>query len=398
MDFAAVMKWCGESPEAFRARFVDEEEEGWRRMLLDEGMAYYLRPPLPPALRPTMADVLRAYCVTEAEVSAWARNSQEDRDVWLASRVAMVPHVELGRLVRERVRAEAGGGGEAEEVEAVHRALASWRKAEVEAVKAGGGATYPDQHHVGLAARGSGSRAATWAGLEGTYDTQEAAATELLWPSFKGNAFTAWGSSMEPVAERWMFEQLCAMWRKAEEDGHPNPVVRAWIEHRGFQAVRQAPYLGCSVDGILYVQFRDGSKLRYVVEYKCPAAVNRETGRRHVYSSLYVGYVAQAIFNCTVTEGDGDDTPLADVMIFCVFTPDEQRIDLVHWRDHGNPGMITRRMTDFFYDHYLPLVLLREARMLIPGTLWIKPSVPSPRADRDGEQEDGDAGVVDREA
>lgn len=393
MNFADVMKWSGQGSEAFRARFQDEEDERRRKILADVATAYYARPPLPEELRPTLRDLLDAYRATPAEIRAWARTSQDDRATWLACRVAQVPHAELSGLVESRLPEDVRGDAR---VEARRRALAEWREAERREVEAGHGASFPDQYHVGVAARGSGSRAVLWAGLDGAYDTAEAAMTELLWPSFKGNSFTAWGTASEPLAERWMFEQLCAMWRRAEEEGHPNPVAEAWIENRGFQAVADAPYLGCSVDGILYVVFRDGSRLRYVVEYKCPAAVNRETGKRHVYSSLYVGYVAQAIFNCAVTEGDGDDTPLADVMIFCVWTPDEQRIDFLHWRDHDNAATIVSRMTEYFFEHYAPLVLLREARMLIPGTLWLKPGTrPSqPGRHEDGEQREDVAAAV----
>lgn len=381
VTFADIMRLSGEDPESFRAKFQEQEDLKREELMRNPAMAYYMLSPLPKHLRPTAKMVLDAYACTDAEVQAWSRNSQADRDVWLASRAAMVPHTALAKHIDKQLEHITFPD---EKIEATHRALAQWRENEVAKIKAGGLHEMPEAWHVGIAAKGSGSRAVHWASVEGAYETQEGAMTELLWPSFAGNRFTEWGKDNEPKAEKWMFEQLVKMWTEAAEAGHPNPVVRAWLENRGFQTTKGAPYLGCSVDGILYVQFRDGSKLRYVVEYKCPASVRRETGKRHVYDHLYVGYVVQAIFNCAITEVDGDPTPMANVMLFCVYTPDEQQIQFIHWRDHDNPNTIVSRMTSYFFDHYMPLLLMRESRMLVPGTLWLKKSAT---ADEHGKEE-----------
>lgn len=336
----------------------------------DATFAYYMGEVVEESKRLTMSEILDLYRVTPAETRRWSRLDQSDREAWLSARATFVPCRELLDYVSSSLERLHDCKSD-DFVRERRGALAAWRKNEEELVRMGKGRDIGSRH-VGLASRGTGSTAIHWAGVDGAYDSQEAALIKLMWPQFHGNDMTRWGQEMEPFAEAWMFAQLCDMWQMAADEGHPNPVVEARIEHRGFQTHPSAPFLGCSVDGLLYVRFRNGERKRYVIEYKCPAAVNAETGKRHVYNTLYIGYVVQAVFNSLITSEDGDDVPLADEMIFCVYTPDERRIDFLSWREHDLPSLIVDRMTSFFFDTYLPLLSMRESRMLVPGTIRLR--------------------------
>jgi putative phage-type endonuclease len=219
---------------------------------------------------------------------------------------------------------------------------------------------------------------------------------QLLYKSFEGNAATKWGTQMEPVA--------CAAYVQAiakdpvYSDGGPVP---SWRDS-GLSIAPQWPFLGASPDGIVTThrtsstvsishrcaplpkydlmrsRFDPGVGIisepawtppttfphNYLLEIKCPF-------RKKLYGPIPPYYYAQ-IQGCMQIL----DLPYSH---FYVWTPNTASTVAYPRNDNFWNDFLLPRLTDFYFERYMPLTLLKAYGLLDtsdrfgPNTDWLLP-------------------------
>jgi putative phage-type endonuclease len=172
------------------------------------------------------------------------------------------------------------------------------------------------------------------------YQTKRALLAQCLWPSFKGNAATEYGTKFESVAvehyKQWLEETqaqsgLCS------------------IDFPGLLVNLAYPWIGCSPDGIVTL-----NGVRFLLEIKCPF-------KKAFYDSIPPYYYAQIQGICGF-----ECLPWCD---FVTYTPQALRVqrfmfDKPYFEDILLPGL-----EHFYFAEFLPRLFLRESGALRSGEI-----------------------------
>jgi hypothetical protein len=210
------------------------------------------------------------------------------------------------------------------------------------------------------------------------YKSRKELLIDLLWRTFKGNEATEYGTRNEPVAceayrkflentvktrvqrmftKKFMISSASLreyMWKYFHT---PNETVQ--IRHPGLMISPERFYLGVSPDGIVCVPFLYGALLEFLLEIKCPFSMKSQLS---FYDHCIPVYYYDQI----------QGTMGLQTLPFChfvIWTPSHTRIaqynfDVNYWISYLSPQL------DFFYfNYYLPNMLLKRQGKLIPGSL-----------------------------
>lgn len=174
----------------------------------------------------------------------------------------------------------------------------------------------------------------------------------LLWDTFKGNAATEYGTKNEPVAAK-VFETFSSMHVKGQ---HPKNEMTHF--YPGLIICQKHPWLAVSPDGLPCVRLHDGKTIRYLLEIKCPFSKKLYPHIPHYYFDQIQGIMAIL------------QLPYCD---FVVWTPEVTQIRRYNFDPDYWKKVLYPRLYNFYFNEYLPRLILKSEGRLKPGEL--EPSV-----------------------
>ena len=174
----------------------------------------------------------------------------------------------------------------------------------------------------------------------------------LLWDTFKGNKATEYGNQNESVCAK-LYEQF--MNSKALRDGDTVEYF-----YPGLIICQKEPWLAVSPDGLPCIKMIDGTVTRFLLEIKCPFTKKLYPHIPHYYFDQIQGIMAIL------------KLPFCD---FVVWTPEKTQIrrynfDPTYWKQVLYP-----RLHSFYFEEFLPRIILKEEGLLKEGELEISISV-----------------------
>ena len=166
---------------------------------------------------------------------------------------------------------------------------------------------------------------------------------EKLWGSFRGNEATRYGTWHEPVAE-YVHVIACQTRDPLSTIAFPGLIISG-----------EFPWLSYSADGIV----SSGSS-SFLAEYKCPFKQSFYSGKKKGDANLPVYYRSQVQFGMMLL-----DLPLCE---FLVWTPRATRIER-YTRDDNYCKWMIKKVNDFYFQRYLPLLVAQEMGWLPHGVI-----------------------------
>jgi putative phage-type endonuclease len=181
------------------------------------------------------------------------------------------------------------------------------------------------------------------------YQSQRKLLSTLLWDTFKGNKATEYGNKFESVCAK-LYENFANV--GAQSAG-------SLMEHfyPGLIICQNEPWLAVSPDGLPCKKAHDNSsQTRYLLEIKCPFTKKLYPHIPHYYFDQIQGIMAIL------------KLPFCD---FVVWTPEVTQVrrynfDPSYWKEVLYP-----RLRTFYFQEYLPRLILKEEGLLREGELEI---------------------------
>ena len=181
------------------------------------------------------------------------------------------------------------------------------------------------------------------------YQSQRKLLSTLLWDTFKGNKATEYGNKNESVCAK-LYENFANV--NATSAG-------SIMEHfyPGLIICQNEPWLAVSPDGLPCMKAHDNSsQTRYLLEIKCPFTKKLYPHIPHYYFDQIQGIMAIL------------KLPFCD---FVVWTPEVTQVrrynfDPSYWKEVLYP-----RLRTFYFNEYLPRLILKEEGLLKEGELEI---------------------------
>lgn len=239
------------------------------------------------------------------------------------------------------------------------------------------------------------------------YSSPKAVAIDKLWNTFKGNAFTAYGTFHESDAQKSFLNILNGPLNlnlKIMYRSYTNGDYTSFdLFETGLLKHYKQPWMAVSPDGLLRLNGTNGP-LWFLVEYKCPARLRDTSGHPYATSENnvpeYYGDQMQGImglFNkfpdlleaplnlvATSTERlealqalDGpagnqgaqrNTTRAVPMAFFVVWQPRQVHVTKVPYKHEYYTKILEPSLENWFFETYLPLAVLKHNGSLIPGT------------------------------
>lgn len=227
----------------------------------------------------------------------------------------------------------------------------------------------PEWHKV-RAARLTASRAGAAVGRN-KHCSPSRLLREMLWKTFKGNPATRWGTEKEPVACDEFTEWINTEMMEASITGtldKPCKGVHVW--ETGCVVDLDHGWLAASPDGMVDIQYEDGTQDEALLEIKCPYS-------KTVYPQIPKYYEDQMVLQMKCT---GRTTRT----YFYVWTPEGSKIEVCHWKNYAAywENYLFPALRHFYVHLYLPRLLMKAAGMLEEGC--INPIVQLPPSMKHG--------------
>ena len=171
----------------------------------------------------------------------------------------------------------------------------------------------------------------------------------LLWDTFKGNAATEYGTKNEPVAAK-VYENFSTQLAKREDVANEMSFY-----YPGLIICQKHPWLAVSPDGLPCLKHhKSGKSHRFLLEIKCPFSKKLYPHIPHYYFDQIQGIMGIL------------QLPYCD---FVVWTPEVTQIrrynfDVDYWTKVLYP-----RLHQFYFEEYLPRLILKEEGKLKQGEL-----------------------------
>ena len=234
-----------------------------------------------------------------------------------------------------------------------------------------------------------------------SFQSQRQLLQELLWGSFEGNRATRWGTIMEDVAKmdyiKYMYDQHFMTARRIGElrKNHDVTPFECKVWECGLTVFEDAPFLAGSPDGIVHTNTFDGKEIRILLEIKCPGPdpklpyAEQPAYQQAKYPDIPAGippyYYCQiqglmAIYKLkytdfvvkTVSALPEDCQALLDagdiwnpVLTQCV--PSQLHVTRYEFNEAFWNNTLFPRLSNFYYNMYLPALALQKANKLQPG-------------------------------
>ena len=190
--------------------------------------------------------------------------------------------------------------------------------------------------HKARSKRLTGSRFGAAAGVN-VFCSPHQLLKDSLWPVKFSNAFTEYGTKMEPVAAD-LFEKY----------------IQCKVTYPGLVVCSEMPYLAASPDGIVHLP--DGSLA--LLEIKCPA-------RKKFYPEVPPYYMAQ-IQGCAGLLG------LKEIF-FVTYVPDQPlKVERLPFDEDYFFNFLLPKLQEWYFCQYLPRAVLQRKGLLAPGKINIE--------------------------
>jgi hypothetical protein len=233
------------------------------------------------------------------------------------------------------------------------------------------------------------------------YSSPRSVALDKLWNTFKGNAFTAYGTFHESDAQKSFVNilngplnyNLKIMYRTYTN----GDFTSFQLFECGLLKHYKQPWMAVSPDGLLRLNGTNGG-LWLLVEYKCPARLRDSSGHPYATSSNNIPdyYFDQmqgimGLFNKFPDLIDGADKIVAEgskvpiegpegqlmernterlmpAAFFIVWQPRQVHVTRVPYKHEYYANELEPKLENWFFETYLPLAVLKHNGSLVPGT------------------------------
>ena len=218
----------------------------------------------------------------------------------------------------------------------------------------------------------TGSRFGSCAG-HCPYQTPSMCVRDMLWSSFKGNAATAYGTRMEPLA--------CAAYEKylkqrRKEEGFE---MEVFVKESGLHVRNSKPWYAASPDGIVFDVTRgeNGEEIRThgLLEIKCPYSKKDKSGNERFYKHIPQSYYDQIQGLMAIITENG--TMTLSWCDFHVWTPTGFQItrfafDPAYWE------ALDTAISTYYKKMFLPALIWKERGFLNVGDIQYVPTIALP--------------------
>ena len=205
------------------------------------------------------------------------------------------------------------------------------------------------------------------------FQTPSMCVRDMLWSSFRGNAATAWGTTMEPIACEAYVKYLK---KKRKDEGFEMDV---YVEESGLHVRNSKPWYAASPDGLVYDVKRDadGAEVRSMglLEIKCPYSKKDKSGSARFYKQIPQNYYDQIQGLMAIITENG--TMQLDWADFHVWTPTGFQItrfsfDATYWE------ALDTSIEQYYRKMFLPALIWKERGLLKNGDIQYVPTISLP--------------------
>jgi len=218
-----------------------------------------------------------------------------------------------------------------------------------------------------------------------SYQSPKELVIDKLWNTFKGNAFTMYGSFHEQDAFRSLQKALEGPLQSTVSSiyasvykNYENDDLKCIIHETGLLKSYTEPWIAVSPDGLLEIQGHCGSMM-VLIEYKCPARSRHS--QTHPYSrykhnmpEYYVDQVQgiMGLFDkckdlISMTVPSCISGP--QICLFVVWQPIQIHVTLVPYDQQYFTQSLYPKLKQWFFEQYLPFAVLKENDLLLPKSL-----------------------------
>lgn len=179
---------------------------------------------------------------------------------------------------------------------------------------------------------------------------------ELLWPFFKGNNATEYGTIFEPTATHIVQIVIDANLKKL---GYQ----RGWVQETGTEICKQHPWLAASSDGLIFgLPGPDGPQemFRGTLEIKCPFTKKFYTETPHYYYDQFMG--TAAILG-------------VDKIVFGIYTPTKTQVNYYDFEPEYWHGTLLPALRSFYMEEFIHRAIWKERGLLEENCIDPKPIV-----------------------
>ena len=208
------------------------------------------------------------------------------------------------------------------------------------------------------------------------YQTKAQLLKELLWGMFKGNAATRFGTFYEPEACKAYETMECKKWgqRYKQVNGVSMPAeMPFYVEHTGLIINPETPYIGVSPDGIAHnVLDHNMQPMTVLLEIKCPATGipydQQDAYKKVLYEGVPMGIPPQ-YYDQIQGLMHFLSLPAADFCVYVGAGTDQAKAHVVRYPYDETycKTVIVPAIDKFFFEEYVPAILLKQAGRLDEG-------------------------------
>jgi len=183
------------------------------------------------------------------------------------------------------------------------------------------------------------------------YQSQQKSLKELIFPTFKGNFLTRWGSDHEDFA--------CDKFQACLEEKNPTKTVQ--VNHFGLLINSQEPFLAYSPDGDVKIFSETGQlEEESLLEIKCPGSpkYKNKTGSDPIYGihdwpngksgPVPINYWFQIQLGCYVLKRKR--------CYFCIWIPTQTQVFLIDYDESYFLNTILPLARDVYWNKYIPML------------------------------------------
>ena len=219
------------------------------------------------------------------------------------------------------------------------------------------------------------------------YMSKKALVIDKLWATFKGNAYTAYGTFHENDARDSFTRALNGDLMPTLEDMYYKKFNSKLIDFNLFETgllkSHEQPWMAVSPDGLLRLNGPNGH-LWILVEYKCPARLRDTDG--HPYANYknnipeYYMDQIQGIMGLFNKKPDlfsmaektaglcASSKPAIDHTMFVIWQPHQIHVTLLPFDHKYYSTSLEPSLESWYFTKYLPLAVLKYNNCLIHGT------------------------------